>query len=80
MQENSNTHLNLFQIATRAGYGKALIKLGNNCDRVISLDGDMKNSTYSQEYKKAFPDRFIECYIAEQNMVFERFRAFTAFV
>ena len=45
------------------------MKIGTSCDRVIALDGDMKNSTYSQDYKKAFPDRFIECFIAEQNMV-----------
>ena len=56
-------------MATRASYGQALVKLGKTCDRVIALDGDMKNSTHSQDYKKAFPDRFIECYIAEQNMV-----------
>lgn len=57
------------KIATRQCYGKALIKLAENCDRIYSLDGDMKNSTFSQDYKKAFPDRFIECFIAEQNMV-----------
>lgn len=57
------------KVATRAAYGKALVKLGKNCDRIYSLDGDMKNSTFSQDYKKEFPDRFIECFIAEQNMV-----------
>nr|CAB3264554.1 transketolase-like [Phallusia mammillata] len=57
------------KLATRAGYGKALVKIGQSCDRVYSLDGDMKNSTFAQDYKKAFPDRFIECFIAEQNMV-----------
>jgi len=56
-------------MATRAAYGQALIKIGKNCDRIYSLDGDMKNSTFSEQYKKAFPDRFIECFIAEQNMV-----------
>ena len=57
------------QLPSRAVYGKALVKLGKNCDRIYSLDGDMKNSTYAQDYMKAFPDRFIECFIAEQNMV-----------
>ncbi|CAK8690459.1 unnamed protein product [Clavelina lepadiformis] len=57
------------KLATRAAYGKALSKIGKNCDRVYSLDGDMKNSTFAQDYKKAYPDRFIECFIAEQNMV-----------
>ncbi|XP_002120750.2 transketolase [Ciona intestinalis] len=57
------------KMATRQAYGLALVKLGRNCDRIYSLDGDMKNSTFSQDYKKEFPDRFIECFIAEQNMV-----------
>jgi transketolase len=33
------------------------------------LDGDVKNSTFTEDFLKAFPDRFVECYIAEQNMV-----------
>uniref|UniRef100_A0A915I532 transketolase n=1 Tax=Romanomermis culicivorax TaxID=13658 RepID=A0A915I532_ROMCU len=56
-------------VAPRLAYGTALIKLGQNCDRVISLDGDVKNSTYAEKFKKVFPDRFVECFIAEQNMV-----------
>ena len=57
------------KISTRFVYGTALVKIGTNCSRVIALDGDTKNSTYSLTFKKAFPDRFIECYIAEQNLV-----------
>ncbi|KAK7102916.1 hypothetical protein V1264_021071 [Littorina saxatilis] len=57
------------QVATRAAYGTALVKLGKNNDRVISLDGDVKNSTFAIKFKDAFPDRFIECFIAEQNLV-----------
>ncbi|XP_073229015.1 transketolase-like protein 2 [Porites lutea] len=57
------------KVAVRQAYAKALIKLGNTCDRVIALDGDMKNSTFSLEYRKAFPERHIECFVAEQNMV-----------
>jgi len=56
-------------VATRAAYGKGLISIGQNCDRVYALDGDMRNSTFSQDYMKAFPDRFVECGIAEQNLV-----------
>lgn len=56
-------------IATRQCYGKALIKLAKTCDRIYALDGDMKNSTFSQDYMKAYPQRFVECFIAEQNMV-----------
>lgn len=55
--------------ATRKIYGDALVKLGKNNPRVIALDGDTKNSTFSLTYKKAFDDRYIECFIAEQNLV-----------
>jgi transketolase len=56
-------------VATRLAYGTALAKLAVNNARVIALDGDTKNSTYSEKLKKAFPDRYIECFIAEQNLV-----------
>lgn len=36
---------------------------------MVALDGDTKNSTFSETFKKAFPERYIECFIAEQNMV-----------
>lgn len=55
--------------ATRQVYGAALVKLGQCNERVIAMDGDTKNSTFSETYKKAFPDRYIECFIAEQNLV-----------
>lgn len=54
------------QVATRLAYGTALAKIATNNGRVIALDGDTKNSTYSDKLKKAFPDRYIECFIAEQ--------------
>lgn len=57
------------EIATRLAYGTALAKIAINNDRVIALDGDTKNSTYSDKLKKAFPERYIECFIAEQNLV-----------
>ena len=57
------------KVATRQTYGTALIKLGKVNPRVIALDGDTKDSTFSETYKKAFPDRYIECFIAEQNLV-----------
>ena len=59
----------LHQMATRRAYGVALAKLGEASKRVVALDGDTKNSTFSETFKKAFPDRYIECFIAEQNMV-----------
>uniref|UniRef100_A0A6M2DPT6 transketolase n=1 Tax=Xenopsylla cheopis TaxID=163159 RepID=A0A6M2DPT6_XENCH len=55
-------------VATRLAYGVALAKIGANNSRVLALDGDTKNSTYSDKLKKAFPDRYIECFIAEQNL------------
>lgn len=57
------------KIATRQAYGTSLVKLGNTNPRVLAFDGDTKNSTFSETYKKAFPDRYIECFIAEQNLV-----------
>ncbi|KAM9752487.1 transketolase-like protein 2 [Menidia menidia] len=57
------------KVATRRAYGDALAKLGQASKRVVALDGDTKNSTFSDRFKKAFPDRYIECFIAEQNMV-----------
>jgi transketolase len=57
------------QIATREAYGTALVRIGEADPRVVSLDGDTKNSTFSEKFFKKFPDRSVECYIAEQNLV-----------
>uniref|UniRef100_A0A673XDM5 transketolase n=1 Tax=Salmo trutta TaxID=8032 RepID=A0A673XDM5_SALTR len=57
------------KVATRKAYGVALAKLGQSSQRVVALDADMKNSTFSEMFHKAFPERFVECFIAEQNMV-----------
>jgi len=57
------------KLATRRAYGLALRELGKINDRVVALDGDVSNSTFSNFFAKAFPDRFFECKIAEQNMV-----------
>jgi transketolase len=57
------------QVATREGYGTALKKLAEADPRVLALDGDVKNSTYAEYLAQAHPERFIECYIAEQNMI-----------
>jgi transketolase len=56
-------------IATREAYGEGLAKLGRADRRVVALDGDCKNSTFAQTFLKEHPDRFFECFIAEQNMV-----------
>ena len=57
------------KIATRRAYGTALQKLGARFPNMFVLDADVKNSTYTDAFFKAFPDRSIECFIAEQNMV-----------
>jgi transketolase len=57
------------EIATREAYGDALVRLGTADPRVVALDGDVKNSTYAERFLAAHPDRFVEAYIAEQNMV-----------
>ncbi|KAJ8360811.1 hypothetical protein SKAU_G00173360 [Synaphobranchus kaupii] len=57
------------KMATRRAYGVALARLGKSSQRVVALDGDTKNSTFSETFKKAHPGRYIECFIAEQNMV-----------
>ncbi|XP_017003708.3 transketolase-like protein 2 [Drosophila takahashii] len=56
-------------IATRLAYGTALAKIGQNNKRVVALDGDTKNSTFSDKLKALDAERYIECFIAEQNLV-----------
>ena len=56
-------------VATREAFGAALLRIGEVDPRVVGLDGDTKNSTYSEKFFKKFPKRFVECFIAEQNMV-----------
>jgi transketolase len=56
-------------VATREAYGAALVRLGEVDARVVALDADVKNSTFSDKFEKAFPDRFYQNFIAEQVMV-----------
>jgi transketolase len=55
--------------ATRMAYGLALTALGDMRGDVVALDGEVSNSTHSEEFAKAHPDRFFEMFIAEQQMV-----------
>ena len=57
------------QVATREAWGTALAALGAVDSRVVALDADVKNSTFSDRFEKAFPDRFYQNFIAEQVMV-----------
>lgn len=56
-------------MATRRAFGEALKAIGDVHPSVVVLDADVKNSTYTEIFEKAHPDRFVECYIAEQAMV-----------
>ena len=56
-------------LASRVGYGNALKRLGGNINELVVLDADTKTSTFSCVFQDAHPDKFIECYIAEQNMM-----------
>ena len=56
------------KIATREGYGNALVEIGKKDSRLVVLDADLAEATKTGMFKKAFPDRFIDCGIAEANM------------
>ena len=56
-------------VATREAYGTALARLGQADSRIVALDADVGNSTFSDRFEKAAPERFYESYIAEQVMV-----------
>ena len=56
-------------VATRVGYGEALVELGGERDDFIVMDADLAAATQTGKFKAAFPDRFYDCGIAEQNMM-----------
>ena len=55
--------------AVRVAYGKALVELGAENDKVVVLDADLAAATMTNGFKKEYPDRFFDCGIAEANMV-----------
>jgi len=57
------------EVATRKAYGDALAALGAARGDIVAIDGEVSNSTFSEEFKKAHPERFVESYIAEQQML-----------
>ena len=57
------------EVATRTAFGNALKRIYPKYPRIVSLDGEVSNSTMAATFKDAYPDRFFEMYIAEQNMV-----------
>jgi transketolase len=56
-------------VATREAYGAALARLGAADARIVALDGDVKNSTFSDKFEQQHPERFYQNYIAEQVMI-----------
>lgn len=56
-------------VATRQAYGAALEALARTDPRVVGVDGDVGNSTFTTDIAKADPSRLLQCYIAEQNLV-----------
>jgi len=80
IKQKATTNFNEFQristnfkkgdlIATRLAYGDALLALGDVDEKIVALDGEMSNSTYSEKFAKKFPSRYFEMFIAEQNMI-----------
>lgn len=57
------------KIATRESYGEALAELGSKCSNLVVLDADLSKSTKTATFKKKFPERHINCGIAEGNMM-----------
>ena len=57
------------KMATREAYGKALVELGATNEKIVVLDADLAEATKTGMFKKAYPDRFFDCGIAEQNMI-----------
>jgi len=56
-------------VATRKAYGDALVALGAADPDIVGLDGEVSNSTFAEEFAKAYPDRYFEMYISEQQLV-----------
>src|SRR5947209_6176297 len=57
------------KVATRKAYGEALAAVGDVRPEVVALDGEVSNSTYSEIFRKAHPERYVECYIAENQLI-----------
>lgn len=55
-------------VATRKAYGQTLVELFNKFPEMVVLDAETSNSTYAEFFKKVYPERFLEMFIAEQNM------------
>lgn len=56
-------------LATRKAYGQAITALAGVCNQAVSLDAEVKNSTFAQLFEEKYPERFFQCFVAEQNMI-----------
>ncbi len=54
---------------TRDGYAAALLELGEKDERIVVLDADLAKSTQTEKFKLRFPERFVDCGVAEQNLM-----------
>jgi transketolase len=57
------------KVATRKAYGDALVALAARNARVVALDAEVSNSTFAEQFTQTYPDRYMEMFIAEQQMV-----------
>jgi transketolase len=57
------------EVATRLAYGEALVAVGAANGKVVALDGEVSNSTYAELFARAYPERYFEMFIAEQQLV-----------
>jgi transketolase len=57
------------ELSTREAYGRFLVELGKENSDIVVLDADLSRSTMTKYFAQAFPERFIECGLAEQNMI-----------
>jgi transketolase len=57
------------ELTTREAYGKVLVELGVDNHSIIVLDADLSRSTMTKYFAQAYPDRFIQCGLGEQNMI-----------
>lgn len=57
------------RLSTRKAFGYGLVAAGKKNREIMVLDADVKNSTFTEFFEKDFPERFIQCFVAEQNMI-----------
>lgn len=69
MLNTSYSILNTDTVATRKVYGQALSAIAEKYPNLVVLDAEVSNSTYAKDFAEAYPERFFEMFIAEQNMV-----------